>query len=376
MRDRSRSLVALVVAGVVCLVAVRSLSSLAATPRQAPQAQGRGPASPPPPLPPNPSTQEPAHRTTFEEVVRLETTLSNWNRWGANDERGALNLVTPEKTKQAARLVRDGVAVSLEHFASLEKAIDDFQFSETKHAMWNPGGQPWNNGRARAAIDTISFGTHDGTLSHMDALCHYSLERDGKVVVYNGHLADYSDEGCRSNSIDRMGPGFATRAVLVDMPLLRHVPYLEPRTPIYPSDLEEWEKFANVKIGSGDAVLIRTGRWALRAAKGPWNSAREAAGLHVSVMPWLKQRDIALLGSDAVNDVQPSGIVGGSGEAAGRPVHTLAIAIMGTPLVDNGYFEDAAREAASRKRWDFFMTVTPMRIEHGTATPFNALAVF
>jgi hypothetical protein len=368
MMHRSRFLIALTVSAAGMLT-VRSMSPQAAAPGQA---RGQAPA----PLPPNPSTQEPAHRTTFEEVVKLETSLSNWNRWGAADERGTLNLVTPEKTKQAARLVRDGVSVSLQHFASLEKAIDDFQFSDTKHAMWNPSGQPWNNGRARAAIDTISFGTHDGTLSHMDALCHYSLERDGKVVVYNGHLADYSDEGCKSNSIDRMGPGFATRAVLVDMPLLRHVPYLEPRTPIYPSDLEEWEKFANVKIGSGDAVFIRTGRWALRAAKGPWNSAREAAGLHVSVMPWLKQRDIALLGSDAVNDVQPSGIVGGTGEAAGRPIHTLSIAIMGTPLVDNGYFEDAAREAASRKRWDFFITVTPNRIEHGTATPFNALAVF
>lgn len=341
----------------------------------APAQAGRG-ATPPPPLEPNPSTQDPMHRLTYEQVVRLEAELSNWGRWGKDDQRGALNLVTPEKTKQAARLVRDGVGVSLAHFASLEKAIDDFQFGETKHTMWNPGGQPWNNGRARAALDTISFGTHDGTNSHMDALCHYSLERDGKVVVYNGHLADYSDEGCKSNAIDRMGPGFATRAVLVDMPLLRNVPYLEPRTPIYPSDLEAWEKFANVKIASGDALLIRTGRWALRAAKGPWNSAREAAGLHASVMPWLKARDIALLGSDAVNDVQPSGIVGGAGEAAGRPVHTLSIAIMGMPLVDNGYFEDAAKEAAARKRWDFFMTVQLMRIPGGTATPFNALALF
>jgi len=138
----------------------------------------------------------------------------------------------------------------------------------------------------------------------------------------------------------------------------------------------QYKKFANVKIGIGDAVLIRTGRWALRAAKGPWNSAREAAGLHVSVMPWLKQRDVSLLGSDAVNDVQPSGVAGGSGEAANRPVHTLSIAIMGMPLVDNGYFEDAAQEAARLKRWDFFMTVQLTKITGGTATPFNALGVF
>ena len=360
-------------AAVMAISVISGAGVRSAAQTQQPPAAGRGA---PTPLPPNPSTQEPGHRVTYDEVVRMETTLSNWGRWGANDERGTLNLVTAERTKQAARLIRDGVAVSLQHFASLEKAIDDFQFGETKHAMWNPTGRAYDPTRGGAAIDTIFFGTHDGTLSHIDALCHYSIEKDGRGVVFNGHPSGYSEAGCSANSIDRMGQPFATRAILVDMPLLKHVKYLEARTPIYPSDLDEWERFANLRIGQGDTVLIRTGRWALRAEKGPWNSAREAAGLHVSVMPWLKQRDIALLGSDAVNDVQPSGIVGGSGEAAGRPVHTISIAIMGTPLIDNGYFEDVAREAAARKRWEFFMTVVPNRIEHGTASPFNAVAVF
>src|SRR5262249_54725346 len=114
----------------------------------------------------------------------------------------------------------------------------------------------------------------------------------------------------------------------------------------------------------------------LGAAKGPWFHARQAAGLHASVMPWLKQRDVALLASDAVNDVQPSGIVGGSGEAANRPVHLISIAVMGMPLVDNGYFENAAKEAAARKRWEFFMTLQLTDLEGGTATNFNALGIF
>ena len=362
-----------VVASCVAVLTIGVAWSIGARAAGQAQAPARGGLTP---IPPNPSTQEPAHKTTYEQVIKMETELSNWGRWGQADERGAFNLVTPEKTRQAARLVREGVSVSLARFASLEKAIDNFQFGETKHEMWNPGGQPWNPAVARAALDTISFGTHDGTNSHLDALCHYSILRDGKATVYNGHPQDLDEKGCKANAIDHMGPGIATRAVLVDMPLLKNVPYLAPTTPIYPADLEAWEKFANVKIGSGDAVLIRTGRWALRAAKGPWNSAREAAGLHVSVMPWLKQRDVSLLGSDAVNDVQPSGVAGGSGEAANRPVHTLSIAIMGMPLVDNGYFEDAAQEAARLKRWDFFMTVQLTKITGGTATPFNALGVF
>jgi hypothetical protein len=75
-----------------------------------------------------------------------------------------------------------------------------------------------------------------------------------------------------------MGPGIVTRAVLVDLPLMKGVPYLEPRTPVYVSDLIAWEKFAKVKIGPGDAVFVRTGRWARRAAVGPSANARVARG--------------------------------------------------------------------------------------------------
>jgi Putative cyclase len=323
----------------------------------------------------HPSTQEPSHRMTFEQVVAMESALSNWGRWGKEDERGTLNLATPQKALEATRLIKDGVVVSLARFAGLHKEIDNFTFGDTRHTMWYGAAGPPKPGQTRGALDVITYGLHDGTNSHIDALCHYTLLRDGKVVVYNGHPSA-TEEGCTANAIDRMGPGVATRAVLVDIPLLKHVDWLDPHTPIYPEDLEAWEKFANVKIGSGDAVLIRTGRWALRAAKGPWPQAREAAGLHASAMPWLKARDIALLASDAVNDVQPSGIVGGTGEAAVRPVHLISIAVMGMPLVDNGYFEDAAREAAARRRWEFFMSLQLTRMEGGTASNFNALGIF
>jgi hypothetical protein len=318
---------------------------------------------------PSPAASHPA--VTIEQVNRWETELSNWGRWGKDDERGALNLVTPQKQVAAARLVKDGVTVSLAHFADLEKSVDNFNFGPTKHEMFHDPA----TGKVRGALDIISFGIHDGTNSHLDALCHYALRRDGRALVFNGHPQDLDEAGCKANGIDRMGPGIFTRGILVDMPLLKGVPYLEPGTPIYASDLEAWEKFAGLKIASGDALLIRTGRWARRAKLGPWTAAREAAGLDASVMPWIKQRDIVLLGGDGVNDVQPSGVVG-AGDAAGRPVHTLAIAVLGVPLVDNAYLEDAAREASARKRWEFLMTVQFTRIPGGTASSFNALATF
>jgi Putative cyclase len=309
---------------------------------------------------------------TIEQVNKWETELSNWGKWGPEDERGSLNFVTPQKTIEAMRLAKDGVVVSLARFASPDRAADNFNFGETKHWMTNVNPQ---TGAVLFALDGISYGIHDGTNSHLDALCHYALPRDGKSIVFNNHPQNLDAAGCKQSSIDRMGPGIVTRAILVDMPLMRKVEYLEPGTPILVADLEAWEKFANVKIGRGDALFIRTGRWARRSKLGPWNVGREAAGLHGTTMPWLKQREIALLGSDAVNDVQPSGVTG-PGEAAGRPIHTLAIAVLGVPLVDNGYFEDAAKEAAQRRRWDFLTTVQFTGLQGGTATNFNALGIF
>ena len=239
------------------------------------------------------STQDPKVLVAPAQIERWESELSNWGRWGPRDQRGTLNLITPEKTRQAARLVTDGVTVSLGHFVSEEKAID------------------------------------------------------------------------------RMGPGYVTRGILVDMPLLQGVDWLAPSKPIYVSDLEQWEKFAGVTVGSGDVLLVRTGRWAKREQAGPWNYARGGAGLHASVLPWLHERGVAVLVGDAVNDVQPSGV-----EGLNRPIHQLTQVFMGLPLVDNGYLEDVAREAGERRRWEFMVSWQITQVPGGTAGPFNAIATF
>jgi hypothetical protein len=321
------------------------------------------------PIPPHPLTQAPEHKVTPQQMEKWKKELSNWGRWGKDDQRGTLNLITPQKTIAATKLVKDGVTVSLHHFPDLEKAIDTWTFGETKHWMTNVDPK---TGEVRAAIDAISFGTHDGANSHMDALCHYAVQGEtGPAKVYNGFPQNLDQKGCKDDATDRMGPGYVTRGVLVDLPLLKKVDWLDEKMPIFISDLEAWEKFANVKIGSGDAVFIRTGRWARRAKTGPWNAAQLTAGLHASVLPWIHQRDIALLGGDSVPDAQPSGVEGWP-----RPIHDILLPMMGTPLVDNGYYEDLAKEAASRRRWEFMVSWGFMRIPGGTATPFTAIATF
>jgi hypothetical protein len=178
----------------------------------------------------------------------------------------------------------------------------------------------------------------------MDALCHYRTERDGELLIFNGYPQNLDQNGCKDLAIDRMGAGYVTRGVLVDIPLLRGVEWLAPSTPIFASDLEAWEAFAGVTVESGDVLLVRTGRWAKRAAEGPWDYAGGGAGLHASVLPWLRERGVAML--------------------------------IGLPLVDNGYLEDVAREAAQRERWEFMVSWQITKVPGGTAGPFNGLATF
>ena len=166
----------------------------------------------------HPSTQDPAVKVTLETLERWETELSNWGRWGPKDQRGALNLITPEKTRAAARLVEDGVTVSLGHFVTGEDAIDSQNFGPTEH--WMTSIDP-NTGEVRGALDAMSFSLHDGQMAHMDALCHYATQRDGKAIIFNGYPQNLTIGGCTGDlSISDMGPGYVTRGILVDMPLL------------------------------------------------------------------------------------------------------------------------------------------------------------
>ena len=329
--------------------------------------QGNSPA-----FKPHPSTQEPGRLVTLAQLKQWEKELSNWGRWGKDDERGLLNLITPEKTKQAIALVREARTVTLQINPIKKTGSDTGGFGENVHRMARIDPR---SGAILGALDIIQLSIHDGLNSHLDALCHYQGPLDRKpgepAVSYNGFPFTLTAAGCRESAADRMGPGYITRGVLVDVPRLKNVKWLEPSTPIYAEDLEAWEKFAGIRIGAGDALLIRTGRWAKRAAEGPWPYGQAGAGLHASVLPWLRSRDVSLLASDAVNDVQPSGVQG-----INRPIHQLTQVNLGLPIVDNAYLEDAATEAARLKRWEFMFTLHIFQIQGGTASPFNALATF
>lgn len=287
--------------------------------------------------------------------------LSNWGRWGKTDERGTLNFITPASRLAASKLIREGYAVSLSREADKEKSVDNSR--PYIHQMITSSEKPG----AEIFTDSLTIAPHGIAHTHMDAMCHFSY----KGKQYNGFLpADVTSSGAKHINIEIAHDGIFARGILVDIPLLKGVPYLEPGTPIYPADLDAWERKTGVKIKQGDVVIVRTGRWARREAKGPWNLA-ERAGLYATSVRWLHQRDIAILGGDASQDVRPSGVGG-----VEQPVHTLLLVAMGTPIFDNVNTEQIAIECAKRKRWDFVITAAPLTVPNATGSALNPIAIF
>src|SRR5262249_57920031 len=205
---------------------------------------------------------------TAAMVERWMSELSNWGRWGKQDQMGAVNLITPAKRKQAASLVKDGVSVSLARNTETEQAADNS--APFVHTMTSTGKNPLEG---FYSMDLISVSYHGWAHSHMDSLCHMFY----KGKMYNGFPQDdVTAKGATKLAVINFKNGLLSRGVLIDIPRLKGVPYLEPGTPIYPEDLDAWEKKAGVKVGSGDIVLIRTGRRALRDSKGPWEISKKA----------------------------------------------------------------------------------------------------
>ncbi len=302
-----------------------------------------------------------SHDVSQAMVEGWMSELSNWGRWGDDDQLGALNLITPDKRKQAAGLVREGISVSMSHNYLTERAAD--ATSPFEHEMTGVG-------RARAFVgDRYSIAYHGYAHSHMDSLCHMAYEG----VMYNGFTRanDVSEAGCGKLAILDAKQGIMTKGVLMDIARLKGVDYLEPGTPIYVEDLEAWERQAGVRVEPGDILLVRAGRWARRAEVGPWATGREAAGLHASVGPWLKARDVAMIGSDYTNDALPSGVDGVS-----QPIHQLVLVAMGVRIFDNLDLEAVAEEAARQNRWEFMLTAAPLAVTGGTGSPLNPIATF
>jgi kynurenine formamidase len=293
------------------------------------------------------------------DVLDFHRSLSNWGRWGDEDQLGALNLITPDVTAAAAATVRRGRAVSCARPLDTVAAADNP--APVAHHMTGTATEGMG-------ADYFAIAPHGFATSHLDALCH--IFHEGKL--FNGYPAEtVTAHGATKLGIHRLRDGIVTRGVLLDIPALHGVESLEPGTPIFPEDLEAAEEQAGLEVRAGDVLLVRTGRWSWRRTHGPWDAGQLAAGLDASCLPWLRTRDVAALGSDGVSDVLPSRVDG-----VGMPIHTVVIVAMGVHLLDNLDLDDLAAACAEESRWEFLLTVAPLVLRRGTASPVNPLALF
>ncbi|MBL7252814.1 cyclase family protein [Actinoplanes sp. LDG1-01] len=306
---------------------------------------------------------------TQNDVLGYFDTLSNWGRWGDDDELGTLNLITDDVRVAAARAVRHGRSVSC---AWEVTAPGDLERSTTTcpYAVKMPGAEQMParfhaDERWGFTNERLGIAYHGNTITHLDAPCH--IFWDGRM--YNGrpHSMVDAETGSAWATVTAAAAGIVTRGVLLDVAAVRGVPWLEPGQGVFPADLEEAERRQGVRVGSGDAVLLRTGRGRVRDEA----SGFDQAGWHASCLPWLHERGVALIGADTPQDVQPSGYAG-----VLMPVHAVSLVAMGLWMLDNCDLEACAATAAELGQWDFQLAVAPLRLAATSGSPVNPIATF
>lgn len=306
---------------------------------------------------------------TEAELLTWFDKLSNWGRWGAKDELGTLNLITPEKRLAAMRLVREGVAVSCAR--PIDKGVASDVPNPSLHFMLS-SGESWVGKRSREpeqmALDFMGLVFHGFTVTHLDCLCHFFW----KGRMYNNRPGDVvtTSEGGKACSAEAVRDGIITRGVLLDIAKLRGKKWLEAGEAVFPDELEAAEKKAGVRVSEGDALLVRLGWYRRRKEVGPGQGA-ERPGLHPATLPWLRKRGVSLLIADASQDVVP-----GDYKTLFRPIHQIGIVAMGLWLVDAANLEDLARRCQTSRRWEFLFFVAPLRFPGATGSPINPIAMF
>lgn len=302
----------------------------------------------------------------MEDFRAIGRRVSNWGRWGAEDERGTLNLITADRLVAAARLVRTGKAFDL-------GIPFDRHGPQTGAGRINPvrlmaetGAEPLFPGAFRFSDDYVFMPLQ--AASQWDALAH--VHYDGEL--YNGYpAAEITVRGARRNSIDKIGPGVAGRGVLLDVARWRGVEWLERGDVITPDDLEQTVASQGVEVGPGDILLLRTGwRKKFLTDRSASQFSEGEPGIGMAATIWLRERDIAVLCSDNWGvEVFP-----GEYESEVLTVHLVLIRDMGMTLGEILDFEALASDCAEDGVYDFFFCGPPLKFTGAVGSPVNPIA--
>jgi kynurenine formamidase len=305
---------------------------------------------------------------SLAEFEALFESVKNWGRWGPDDVRGTLNYITPEHLKRATGLVRSGRSVSMSLPINTVAGPDNP--SPALHHMTQLHDWDIGSGSLRFATDFLGMNFHGDCHTHIDALCHIAYADR----LYGGRPASsVTSHGAQALGMDDYADGIVGRGVLLDIPRLRGVPYLEPGVAVTRAELEAAERAQGVRLEEGDIFVFRTGHHRRRLERGPWDngySGEGKAGLHVDTIPWMHERKIAMFMPDGDGETVPSTVDG-----ILYPIHPLQVAAMGMAVSDSLNLEDIAAACDQEQRWEFLVVAAPLRLPRGTGSPFNPIAI-
>jgi kynurenine formamidase len=311
-------------------------------------------------------------RIGVPEFEAIFESVKNWGRWGPDDELGTMNLVTPEKVREAAGLVRSGRRVSMA--IPINKVAGPDNPSQAIHFVVQSHDVPVDSSKVGFAMCFLGMASHGDCHTHVDALNHISY--DG--LTYNGRRAAevVPSSGATAQDITAYSEGIVGRGVLLDIPRLRGVDWLEPGEAVTRGELEACVEAEGVALGEGDFLVLRTGHHARRLALGAWDNGppplgEGKAGLHVDAIPWMHELGIAAFLPDGDGETVPSVVDGIT-----YPIHPLQVAAMGMLVSDSLQFEDLAVACEEEGRFEFMVVGLPLRLPGGTGSPWNPIAIF
>jgi kynurenine formamidase len=294
-----------------------------------------------------------------DDLERALPSLSNWGRWGPDDQLGTLNFITARTRLAAAALIRTGRVVPLgREMSTTSPGLRNFSYRMQRYDDPLP--------EEAGSLDTIGMTCHGFAVTHVDALCHIFTPA-AKHGMYNGYPIEYvTPDGARRLGIEHVGAvGIVGRGVLLDVAEVKGGP-LPLGTAIMPEDLEAAERLHRVRVGEGDILFIRNGA-------GARNTYKQGTGLHAACLPWLRERRVAVLSSDSDSDAHPP--IPGFARWT-EPVHMVGIPYLGLTLLDQAELDGLAAACAAERRWSFFVTAAPWRFKGATGSAVNPLAMF
>jgi kynurenine formamidase len=302
---------------------------------------------------------------SFDDFGILFERVKRWDEFtDADQERGALNYITPEVVLSATSLIHEGIVLPMALPWNMVSGPDNPH--PALHFMTDMGDV--ESPEPTGIKDFIGVNFHGKSISHLDALTHIAFK--GQLFGGKSAAIEIDSTGSGWGSVDKLGP-IVTRGVLLDAALMANQRWIEPGTAIHRSDVLALEERFGFKLGAGDCVLLHSGHLARRTSIGVWDPTDFSAGFHFDVIDLFKERKVSVIGADGDSDVRPSPV-----EGVHSPIHALALSALGIPLLDNLQLETLASLCTKLNRWTFTVVISPLNVPRGTGSPVTPVAIF